>query len=184
MRPCRAASQTTLLIPCNACGASFHPRMCSFVSLGADSFLTLKRWHRCAELLLFCDFIVAGRPGFSLEQINAALPDGVKITSEDREAGFTRFGLSGPDGQSAACFCSPTWTRTSLPPRFVRHGLTASEQQTVLAPAVVGIHSLPRPLSASGDTIETKEITTRPNGNYGNSPHGVGRCRGLRRQKG
>src|SRR3984957_17530122 len=45
-----------------------------FCLLGADSFLALKRWHRCTELLLFCDFIVAGRPGFSLDQINAALP--------------------------------------------------------------------------------------------------------------
>ena len=34
-----------------------------FCLLGADSFLTLKRWHQCTELLLFCDFIVAGRPG-------------------------------------------------------------------------------------------------------------------------
>jgi nicotinate-nucleotide adenylyltransferase len=33
-----------------------------FCLVGADSFLTLKGWHRCAELLLFCDFIVAGRP--------------------------------------------------------------------------------------------------------------------------
>ena len=88
-----------------------------FCLLGADSFLTLKRWHRCTELLLFCDFIVAGRPGFSLEQINAALPEGIENTGEHREAGFTRFDLSGPEGQNASLFLLPTWTRTSQPPK-------------------------------------------------------------------
>src|SRR5271168_403475 len=78
-----------------------------FFLAGADSFLTLKRWHQCAELLLFCDFIVAGRPGFSLQQINAALPKGVKNTGEDRESTFTRFELSGPAGQSAGLFLLP-----------------------------------------------------------------------------
>jgi nicotinate-nucleotide adenylyltransferase len=33
-----------------------------FCLLGADSFLTLNRWHQCGKLLFLCDFIVAGRP--------------------------------------------------------------------------------------------------------------------------
>jgi nicotinate-nucleotide adenylyltransferase len=66
-----------------------------FFLLGADSFLTLRQWHQSTELLLFCDFIVAGRPGFSLAQINAALPEGVKNTGGHPEAGYTRFTLSG-----------------------------------------------------------------------------------------
>ncbi len=49
-----------------------------FFLTGADSFLTLKKWHRAAELLLLSDFIVAGRPGFSLEDAAAALPRGVR----------------------------------------------------------------------------------------------------------
>src|SRR5271154_1577096 len=62
-----------------------------FCLLGADSFLTLKAWHRCAELLVFCDFIVAGRPGFSLKEVNAALPESVVNKGEHQEAGYTRF---------------------------------------------------------------------------------------------
>jgi nicotinate-nucleotide adenylyltransferase len=104
--------------------------------LGADSFLTLKRWHRCTELLLFCDFIVAGRPGFSLEQINAALPEGIENTGEHREAGFTRFDLSGPAGQSASLFLLPDLDQ-DISATEIRLALAeGSEQQTVLAPAV------------------------------------------------
>ncbi|HEX5236406.1 MAG TPA: nicotinate (nicotinamide) nucleotide adenylyltransferase [Silvibacterium sp.] len=45
--------------------------------LGADSFLTIAKWHRSAELLTTCDFIVGARPGFDLGCAEAALPDGV-----------------------------------------------------------------------------------------------------------
>lgn len=107
-----------------------------FCLLGADSFLTLKRWHRCPELLLFCDFIVAGRPGFSLKQINAALPKGVVNTGEHREAAFTRFTLSGPLGQSSGLFLLPDLDQ-DISATEIRAALAdGAEQQTVLAPAV------------------------------------------------
>jgi nicotinate-nucleotide adenylyltransferase len=129
-----------------------------FCLLGADSFLTLKDWHRCAELLLFCDFIVAGRPGFSLEQINAALPKGVENTSEVREAGFTRFTLAGPSGQSTQLFLLPDLDQ-NISATEIRAALAeGSEQQTVLAPAVaeyIRFHALYRP--ETRDTIETAD---------------------------
>src|SRR5271154_1251763 len=78
-----------------------------FCLLGADSFLTLRQWHQSTQLLLFCDFIVGGRPGFSLQQINAALPKGVVNTGEQRETAFTRFTMSGPSGQSSGLFLLP-----------------------------------------------------------------------------
>jgi len=78
-----------------------------FCLLGADSFLTLKSWHRCAELLVFCDFIVAGRPGFSLQDVHAALPMGVEHAGECHEGGYTRLTLSGPSGQSSELFLLP-----------------------------------------------------------------------------
>lgn len=48
-----------------------------FCLLGADSFAALRQWHRAAELLFLCDFIVAGRPGFALDRLNECLPPGV-----------------------------------------------------------------------------------------------------------
>jgi nicotinate-nucleotide adenylyltransferase len=87
--------------------SQLRPTDTLFCLLGADSFLTLKSWHRCSELLLICDFIVAGRPGFSLNEVNAALPEGVENTGESREAGYTRFTLSGPSGQRSELFLLP-----------------------------------------------------------------------------
>ena len=46
--------------------------------LGADSFHTLNHWHRAADLVLLCDFIVAARPGYSLESVAEHLPPGIR----------------------------------------------------------------------------------------------------------
>jgi nicotinate-nucleotide adenylyltransferase len=120
-----------------------------FCLLGADSFLTLRSWHRCAELLFFCDFIVAGRPGFSLEEVNAALPGGVVNTGERREAGFTRFMLSGPSGQSSELFLLPDLDQ-DISATEIRAALAeGSTPQTVLPPAVadyIRSHGLYRPV--------------------------------------
>jgi nicotinate-nucleotide adenylyltransferase len=126
-----------------------------FFLLGADSFLTLRRWHNCTELLLFCNFIVAGRPGFSLEQFNAALPKGVRNTGEARAAGFTRFTLAGPSGQSTELFLLPDLDQ-DISATEIRAALAeGSELETVLAPSVaeyIRSHGLYRP---ARDTIET-----------------------------
>ena len=107
-----------------------------FFLLGADSFLTLKRWHRCTELLLLCDFIVAGRPGFSLEEINAALPPGVRTTGQYREPASTRFAVSGPDGQTANLFLLPDLDQDVSATEIRAELAEGEEPQTVLAPAV------------------------------------------------
>jgi nicotinate-nucleotide adenylyltransferase len=119
-----------------------------FCLLGADSFLTIKRWHRSTELLLLCDFIVAGRPGFSLEQITAALPKGVENRGEHREAAFTRFALANHSGHDAELFLLPDLDQ-DISATEIRAALAeGSEQQTVLAPAVakyIRSHALYRP---------------------------------------
>jgi nicotinate-nucleotide adenylyltransferase len=51
-----------------------------FCLIGADSFLTMRHWYRSSELLFVCDFIVAGRPGFDLQQAAAALPPETHIS--------------------------------------------------------------------------------------------------------
>jgi nicotinate-nucleotide adenylyltransferase len=129
-----------------------------FCLVGADSFLTLKGWHRCAELLLFCDFIVAGRPGFSLDQINGVLPNGVENAGEVREAGFSRFTLVGSSGQSAELFLLPDLDQ-NISATEIRAALAeGSEPQTVLAPGVaeyIRSHALYR--LETRDTIETAD---------------------------
>jgi nicotinate-nucleotide adenylyltransferase len=118
-----------------------------FCLLGADSFLTIKRWHRCAELLLFCDFIVAGRPGFALNQINEVLPEGIHITGERLEPGFTRFTLSGASGQSSALFLLPDLDQDISATEIRADLAEGAEEKTLLAPAVadyIRIHGLYR----------------------------------------
>jgi nicotinate-nucleotide adenylyltransferase len=113
-----------------------------FCLVGADSFLTLKRWHQCTELLLFCDFIVAGRPGFSLQQFQESLPPGVRNTQEDREATFTRYTLAGPGGRNSRLYLLSDLNQ-DISATEIRAALAEGvAQQTVLDPAVASyIHS-------------------------------------------
>lgn len=57
--------------------------------MGADSFLSIGRWHRAADLLVACDFAVAARPGFDLGRIAGALPATVSVASCDSPPGDT-----------------------------------------------------------------------------------------------
>lgn len=58
-------------------GRQLSPADALFCLLGADSFLTIRNWHRSADLVTSCDFIVGGRPGFDLGHAEAALPNGI-----------------------------------------------------------------------------------------------------------
>jgi nicotinate-nucleotide adenylyltransferase len=127
--------------------SQLQPADTLFCLLGADSFLTVRSWHRCAELLVFCSFIVAGRPGFSLKDVHAALPDGVESTGEQREAGYTRLTLSGPLGESSELFLLPDLDRDISATEIRADVAEGSTPQTVLPFAVaeyIRIHGLYR----------------------------------------
>ncbi len=69
---------------------SLEPGDRLFCLVGADSFLTLKKWYRAAELLMNCSLIVAGRPGFSLGEVAGALPRGLAIAGRAAEVSAER----------------------------------------------------------------------------------------------
>lgn len=50
--------------------------------VGIDAFLGIAQWHRPADLLRECDFIVASRPGYSLGDIAGALPEELRPRAE------------------------------------------------------------------------------------------------------
>lgn len=50
-----------------------------FCLMGADSFLNLRHWHRGAEIPFAAPLIVAARPGQSLADLAAILPQGVSL---------------------------------------------------------------------------------------------------------
>jgi nicotinate-nucleotide adenylyltransferase len=61
-----------------------------FCLVGADSLQTLRHWHRAADALMLAQWIVAARPGFTLDALEALLPDGVRAgapTSDKQEHG-------------------------------------------------------------------------------------------------
>ena len=49
-----------------------------FFLIGIDAFLEISTWYHPVELLAECDFIVASRPGFSMADIGAALPEALR----------------------------------------------------------------------------------------------------------
>jgi nicotinate-nucleotide adenylyltransferase len=71
-----------------------------FCLVGADSLQTLRHWHRAAEALLLAQWIVAARPGFTLDALEALLPDGVHAGAPEcgvpeRGEGWLRIPLTG-----------------------------------------------------------------------------------------
>ena len=69
------------------------PRL--FCLVGADSFTTLAHWHRAADHILMCDFIVAARPGFALTQVEQHLPPGITITAQKSHSDLVELTLTG-----------------------------------------------------------------------------------------
>jgi nicotinate-nucleotide adenylyltransferase len=57
-----------------------------FTLIGADSFLSLRRWYRGAEIPFVAPLIVASRPGQRLEDLAAILPDGLTIHEDEARA--------------------------------------------------------------------------------------------------
>jgi len=53
-----------------------------FTLVGADSFLSLRRWYRGAEIPFLAPLIVASRPGQDLGDMASILPDGLTIYAE------------------------------------------------------------------------------------------------------
>ena len=54
--------------------AELPPGCMLFCLMGADSFFTLRLWHRAAEIPFLAPLIVASRPGQQLDHVKEALP--------------------------------------------------------------------------------------------------------------
>ena len=49
-----------------------------FLLIGMDAFAEISKWHEAEALFGECEFIVAGRPGYSLADVANALPDSLR----------------------------------------------------------------------------------------------------------
>jgi nicotinate-nucleotide adenylyltransferase len=53
-----------------------------FLLIGMDAFCDVAKWHEAEALFRECDFIVAGRPGYSLADVANALPASLRPRPE------------------------------------------------------------------------------------------------------
>ncbi len=119
-----------------------------FFLLGFDSLLSLRKWHRAGDLLRLCDFIVAGRPGFSLEQLDQCLPEGFSHGEHHDEANsaeLVEYRLRAEDGSVHSLYLMPdlqydisaTAIRTALLHGTEKDGAGGpSELPSIIEPAV------------------------------------------------
>jgi nicotinate-nucleotide adenylyltransferase len=61
---------------------SLKPSDAVFFLIGIDAFAEISKWHEPEQLLRECEFIVAGRPGYSLADVAQALPDKLRPREE------------------------------------------------------------------------------------------------------
>lgn len=109
-----------------------------FCILGADSLLTIRNWHRPADLLLVCDFIVGARPGFDLGNVTAALPQELEARAIPTELPATRLlELTSPDGRRSRLYLL-TDLNEDISATKIRAALRGGEAaEKVLAPEVL-----------------------------------------------
>ncbi|HXJ86059.1 MAG TPA: nicotinate (nicotinamide) nucleotide adenylyltransferase [Candidatus Binatia bacterium] len=53
-----------------------------FLLIGMDAFAEIAKWHQAEALFRECEFIVAGRPGYSLADVANALPESLRPREE------------------------------------------------------------------------------------------------------
>jgi nicotinate-nucleotide adenylyltransferase len=123
-----------------------------FCLMGADSFLSLRRWYKAAEIPFLASVVVASRPGLPLGDIQGALPDGLAILSDisvhsaapgrGLGSGDVRSYLVGSaDGRTAPLYLLP-WLHVEVSASEIRDAIQAVDaafrpQAPLLCPAVL-----------------------------------------------
>lgn len=84
-----------------------------FCLMGADSFFGLRKWHRAAEIPFTAPLVVASRPGEPLDELQAALPEGLALANAQGTVRIAvgveirEFELVNPAGECAPFYVLP-----------------------------------------------------------------------------
>jgi nicotinate-nucleotide adenylyltransferase len=110
-----------------------------FCLVGADSLQTLRHWHRAAEALMLAQWIVAARPGVTLEALETLLPDGIHADADHPRhgEGWLRLSLTGPDPAAASIVNAHQGTLWLLPD--LHYEVSATDLRAALADHSAGI---------------------------------------------
>src|ERR1700722_3976649 len=110
-----------------------------FCLVGADSLQTLRSWHRAAEALMLAEWIVAARPGFTLDALEALLPGGVHAGAPERGEGWLRVPLSSTAPETVAPQTGNARQRTLWLLPDLHYEVSATELRSALADHSAGI---------------------------------------------
>ncbi len=110
-----------------------------FCLVGADSLQTLRHWHRAAEALMLAEWIVAARPGFTLDALEALLPGGVHAGAPERGEGWLRVLLSRTAPETVASQTSDARQRTLWLLPDLHYEVSATQLRAALADHSAGI---------------------------------------------
>jgi nicotinate-nucleotide adenylyltransferase len=113
-----------------------------FCLVGADSLQTLRHWHCAAEALMLAQWIVAARPGFTLEALETLLPAGVHADHPERGVGWLRVALIVPHpdmAQTAATQIADSQQGTLWLLPDLHYEISATELRAALADHSAGI---------------------------------------------
>ncbi len=103
-----------------------------FCLVGADSLHTLRHWHRAADALLLAQWIVAARPGFTLEALETMLPSGIAAGTPEKGAGWLRVPLTATN-EAGATHQGTLWLLPDL-----HFEVSATELRVALADLTAG----------------------------------------------
>ena len=83
-----------------------------FTLMGADSFLSLRRWYRGSDIPFLAPLIVASRPGQGLQHLAAELPDGLTVHAnphsiENRPGTLEIYTVQNASGAEAPLYLLP-----------------------------------------------------------------------------
>jgi nicotinate-nucleotide adenylyltransferase len=119
---------------------SLPPSDTLFFLLGADAFLSLKQWHGAPQLPFVAEFIVAGRPGFAMDDAPATLPSGINAQREPSENGpinVVTWSLRNDSGEQSRLYLMPD-LQEDISATHIRAALAGEESaEGVLSPAVL-----------------------------------------------
>jgi nicotinate-nucleotide adenylyltransferase len=109
-----------------------------FCLVGADSLQTLHHWHRAAEALMLAEWIVAARPGFTLDALEALLPGGIRAGTPEHGEGWLRVPLTRMAPETASQGSDVRQRRLWLLPDL-HYEVSATELRAALADHSAGI---------------------------------------------
>lgn len=117
--------------------ASLPPQAKLFFLTGADALYSLCCWRNPEKLLLGCDWILAARPEFPLDQLPCLLPAGVTPAKRTQNPQMTTIELAGPEGE-ASCLYLLTGFHFDISATEIRRTLAEGREPRLdLAPEVL-----------------------------------------------